>query len=133
MSTAAASATASLSSLLAAHERDRELRASALARRCADAITSADEVENNARAVLGLELNSCIAIEQALKVALQQLRMQVASLARECTAHGRAYGALVKSTQELGSPRDFFETVNASLARSNANMASVAERLTREI
>lgn len=124
---------ASLSALLAAHERDREARAGVLARRCADAITFADEVESNARAVLGLELNSCIAIEQALKVALQQLRVQVASLTRECTAHGRAYGALVKSTHELASPRDFLASVHAALARSNANMATVTERLTREV
>ncbi len=131
-SASSAAPAAALAALLAAHERERDTRAGAVSRRCADALALAGEVENNARAVLGLELNSAIANEAALRGAVAALRANVGALARECAAHGRAYAALAHAAEEAPPTRTFLDAVQGALARSNAHMAAAAERLTRE-
>jgi len=129
---AASSAFAALAAHAAAHERARDERAFEAGRRAADAIALAEEVETNARAMVGLELNAAIANQNALKVAVRQLRAQAGALGKTAAGHGRAYAALAAAAADAGSHRAFLDDTNAALERANASLAFVAEKLTRE-
>ncbi len=129
---AAGAALAALAAHAAAHERARDERAFEAARRAGDALALAEEVEGNARAMVGLELNAAIANQDALKVAVRQLRAQVQALAKTSAGHGRAYAALAAAAADAGSHRAFLEQTDAALERANASLAFVAEKLTRE-
>jgi hypothetical protein len=128
----AGSPSAALDALIAAHEESRSERSFELMKRCNDALSLAEEIENNARAMVGLELNNCIANQDALKTAVRQLRAQVAALNRQCTGYGRAYAALAAAVSNSGSHRAFLEEADAALDRTNAHFAFIAEKLQRE-
>lgn len=128
-----AGALAALDALLTSHETARTERAFEHNKRCSNALALAEEVENNARSMVGLELNNCIANQDALKMAVRQLRAQVAALNRQCTRYGRAYASLTNAAADASSHRAFLDETNAALERANAHFAIVAEKLQHEL
>lgn len=121
-----------LTALLKAHAAERDARAKALDRRVEAALQVADEIENNGRAALGMELNQVIANQNHLEHAVRQLRAQVGALAKQSAAYGKSYAGLVKAVGELGSPEPFLTGTAASLERINGHFEFVAGRLTSE-
>ena len=120
---------ASIQALLRAHVADREARAAAASKRVAEALVAAEEVENNFKAALGLELNSCVANQASLERTVRQLRAQVAAMARTCAQYGRDYAALEQGLARAGPPAAFLEGVSGALQRANAHMEFIATRL----
>ena len=121
-----------LESLLTSHEAARTERTFENNKRCGTALALAEEVENNARTMVGLELNSCIANQDALKTAVRQLRAQVAALDRQCKGYGRAHVSLTNAVADAGSHRAFLEDMDATLERVNSNFAFISEKLQQE-
>ena len=120
---------ATIQALLRAHTADRDARAAAISQRVAAALVAAEEVENNFRAALGLELNSCVANQAFLERTVRQLRAQVAAMARQCAGYGRNYAALEEGLARCGQPAAFLEGVSGALARANAHMEQITARL----
>jgi hypothetical protein len=129
---ASAGALAALAAHTAAHEKARDERAFEAAQRAGEALALAEEIEGNARAMVGLELNAAIANQNELKGAVRQLRAQVGAMTRASAGHARAYGALAAAAADAGGHRAFLDEAGAAHDRANADLAFVAERLTRE-
>jgi hypothetical protein len=108
---------------------EREARGAEISRRVAAALVAAEEVENNYRAALGLELNSCVSNQAYLERTLRQVRAQIAVLAKQCAAYGRDYAALEQGVARAGPPAAFLEAVGASLQRTNGHLELIAARL----
>ncbi len=119
----------SIAALLRAHMAEREARGAEISRRVAAALVAAEEVENNYRAALGLELNSCVSNQAYLERTLRQVRAQIAVLAKQCAAYGRDYAALEQGVARAGPPAAFLEAVGASLQRTNGHLELIAARL----
>jgi hypothetical protein len=124
----AASADTPLQALLRAHAQEREARAAALTRAAADALTRADEVENNFRAALGKELNASVANQNHLELAVRQLRSQVQALSHQCALYGRDYAALAAAADRAGAV-PFLEATGATLARAGAALEAAAAKI----
>ena len=120
---------ASIKSLMAAHTAEREARAADISKRVASALVSAEEVENNFRAALGIELNSCVSNQAYLERTMRQVRAQIAALARQCAQYGRDFSALEQGEARAGPPAAFLEAVAASLQRTNGHLELIAARL----
>lgn len=118
-----------LAALLKSHAAARDQRAKSLAKCLSDALVVAEEVQNNCRAALGMELNSCASNQLHLEHAVKQLRSQVAALTRQGAAYTRAYAALARAASDLPPTGAFLSAMHASLTRSNENLEQVASRL----
>ena len=117
-----------LQALLRAHAAERETRGAALTRLAADALSRADEVENNVRAALGKELNASVANQNHLELAVKQLRAQVVGLSQQCALYGRDYAALAAAVDRLGAVA-FLEGTGATLARAGAALEAAAAKI----
>jgi hypothetical protein len=117
-----------LQALLRVHAQAREARAAAHVRLATEALTRADEVENNFRAALGKELNSSVANQNQLELAVRQLRAQVVALSHQCAVYGRDYAALAAAVDKLGA-RAFLEGTGATLARAEGALAAAAAKI----
>ena len=120
---------ASITALLKAHSAERESRSTEISRRVAAALVSAEEVENNFRAALGIELNSCVSNQAYLERSMKHVRAQIAALAKQCTAYGRDFAALEQGVARAGPPAAFLEAVSGSLQRTNGHLELIAARL----
>ncbi len=124
----ASAADTPLQALLRAHAAERDARAAALTRLAADALSRADEVENNFRAALGKELNASVANQNHLEQAVKQLRAQVVGLSHQCALYGRDYAALAAAVDKLGAV-PFLEGTGAALARAGASLEAAAAKI----
>jgi len=122
------SADTPLQALVRAHAFEREARAAVTTRLVTEALTRAEELENNFRAALGYELNASVANQSHLESAVKQLRAQVVDLSHQCALYGRDYASLVGSVEKLGAA-SFLETTGATLARVNASLEAVAGKI----
>ena len=114
------------------HAARREQRRLELARAVEHCLGVADEVENNCRAALGLQLNAAVSNQAALEATARDLRLHVAGLARRCAAHGAAYEQLAQAAADVGSVGAHLRATDAALARIGANLAFIGGRLTAE-
>ncbi len=118
-----------MTALLRAHTAERDARAGEISKRVASALVAAEEVENNFRAALGIELNSAASNQMHLERTLRQVRAQIAALAKQCVQYGRDYTALEQGVARAGPPAAFLEAVSASLQRTNGHLELIASRL----
>jgi hypothetical protein len=119
---------AAAAAVFRAHTAERETRRGALDRRVEATLLIADELENNCRAALGMELNAAIAAQGTLEHAAATLRGQVVALGKRCAAFGAQYDGLARAVAEAGPVEPFLEGCEASLARINHSFAAI-ERL----
>lgn len=121
-----------LAALVKQHAGEREAQKQALEKKVELTLVIADDLENNCRAALGIELNSCVANQPQLEFAMKQLRQQVALLGKKSTAYSQQYTALVASVNELGSLEPFLRGAEGSLDRIAEQMDAITARLTGE-
>jgi hypothetical protein len=131
-SATAASPAAALTSSWREHVQRREQRRGEQARLVEQALVVADEVENNCRAALGMQLNAAVANQAALEATVRDLRLHVAGLTRRCAAHGAAYEQLAAAALEVGSVGAHLRATDAALARIGGNLEFIGARLTAE-
>jgi hypothetical protein len=131
-STSASSPASALSASWREHSQRREQRRHEQARLVEQCLTVADEVENNCRAALGLQLNAAVSNQGALEATVRDLRLHVAGLARRCAAHGAAYEQLAAASLEVAGVGAHLRATDAILARVGANLEFIGARLTAE-
>ena len=117
-----------LQALLREHMRARESRSQAHTRLVTEALTRADDLETNCVAAVGKGLNSSVANQAQLEVAVKQLRAQVVALSRRCSLYSRDYAALAAGVDKLGAV-PFLEATGATLARVNSTLAAAAAKI----
>jgi hypothetical protein len=121
-----------LSSVLKDHRAAREGRREALARRAETVIILADELENNCRVCVGLELNNSVANQRYLDDAVRALQREVAGLAKAAAGHAAAHESLIAAVTEVGSLEPWVRHAEATLKGINANFEYVAKSLTAD-
>ncbi len=126
------SSSAALSSSWREHSARREQRKLEQSRLVEQCLGVADEVENNCRAALGLQLNAAVGNQAALEATVRDLRLHVAGLARRCAAHGAAYEQLAAAARDAGGVGAHLLATDAALARVGGNLAFIGARLTSE-
>jgi hypothetical protein len=92
----------------------------------------ADEIENNCRAALGIQLSTSVANQQKLDAAVKGLRTQVAALGKTCAGYGAQYDGLVAAVGELGSMESYLRSTDRQLERVVEGLDFVASRLASE-
>ncbi len=92
----------------------------------------ADDLENNCRAALGLQLQAAVSNVGRLEASIRALRGQVAGLGRTCAGHAAAYDALAAAAAEAGPVDAYVRNTDAALARIVDNLEFVAGRLTSD-
>jgi hypothetical protein len=117
-----------LTSLLRAHKEDREKRGVVQTKRVVEAMDVADSLENNFRAALVKELNSCVSNQNVLEVAVRQLRSQVVALSLKCDVYGRDHAALMASVDKLGTV-PFLRATSEALNQANASLEILAGKI----
>ena len=118
-----------LNSLLRAHKEDREKRGVAQTKRVVEAMEVSEALENNFRAALGKELNSCISNQNVLELAVRQLRSQVVALSMKCDVYGRDHAALLASVDKLDTV-PFLKATSKALDQANASLEILAAKIT---
>ena len=131
-SSPSSSPAAALSATWREHAQRREQRRLEQARLVEQALGVADEIENNCRAALGLQLNSAVSNQAALEATVRDLRLHVAGLTRRCAAHGAAYEQLAAAALEVAGVGAHLRATDAALARVGANLEFIGARLTAE-
>jgi hypothetical protein len=131
-STASSSSSSPLTSILQTHATERTARRQRLDRAVEQVLLVADDVENNSRAALGLQLNSCVANQQLLEQGVKSLRQQVGALGKSCSAHGQAYSGLAAAVTEMGNMEAYLRHTDDALARIGADFVAVEKRLAQE-
>lgn len=123
---------AALAPTLRAAGADRAARRADVERRVDAALDAAEELENNARACLGIELQNVATNHKHVEAAARQLKGQVRELARQFRGHVERVDALAdtaansgvgalptwltQSEAILASIRGTFSSIEASLA-----------------
>jgi hypothetical protein len=113
----------------ARHVAEREERRAQQARAVEQALLVADEVENNCRAALGLQLNACVANQAVLEASVKGLRLHVAGLTRRCHAHGAEFDRLAQAAADVGGLAAQLRATDDSLARIGGTLAWIEGRL----
>lgn len=126
------SAASSVSSLLKQHEHERKERKHRLDRAVEAALIIADDLENNCRAALGMELNNCVTNQHHLDLAIHSLKLHVKGLASKCTNYNQQYDGLVHSINELGSVERYLADTDTSLAKTASNFDYITAKLLSE-
>jgi hypothetical protein len=131
----APSTTASASAMglvLRAHAAERDARKQRLDKAVEHVLVVADDIENNCRAALGMQLQAAAGNQAALEASVRGLRTQVASLGKVCTTYGQQYEALVGAVTELGPMENYLRQTDGALAKVGENLDYIASRLTSE-
>jgi hypothetical protein len=131
-SSSSASSTSAATAVFKAHVAERDARKQRLDKAVEQALVIADDLENNCRAALGIQLNTAVQNQQRLEAAVKGLRTQVAALGKTCTSYGAQYDALVAAVAELGSMENYLRSTDGNLARVVDNLEFVAGRLASE-
>jgi hypothetical protein len=121
-----------LSALAKQHAAERENRKVQLERKVETVLVIADDLENNCRAALGIELNSCVNNQAQLEFATKQLRQQVGNVGKKCATYNQQYNALISSVSDLGSIDTFLRNADATLEKIGENIDATTQRLQRE-
>ena len=116
---------AALAPELKAASVERSSRRAELDRRIDVAADAADEIENNARACLGIELQSVAANHRHVEAAARQLKSQVRELARNFRVHVDRYEALTDAAANAG-----ISSLPTWLAQSEAILDSIRSAFT---
>ena len=120
---------AALLPILKAHAAERTTRKAELERRIDGALDAAEEIENNARACLGIELGSVQANQQQLEASAKALRTQVRDRSHQFGAHNDKYDALVGSLDGMGSVATFLQQSDAILTSVRGHFAAIERSL----
>jgi hypothetical protein len=131
MSSTTASA-AAIAAVLKAHTAEREARKQKLDRTVENVLIIADDLENNCRAALGMQLNNCVTNQHLLEASVKSLRQQVAALGKQCTAYGAQYEGLVQLVNEVGPIDGYLKQTDAALQRIGDNFDFIAAKLSEE-
>jgi hypothetical protein len=131
---AAPSTVSPLTAALRAHAAERDARKARLAASVESALTIGDDLENNCRAALGMQLHACVQNQAALEGAVRALRLQVATLGKRAAGYGAAYDALAAAVAvaDAGAMDAYLRSTDGVLARIGDNLEWVAGRLTAE-
>jgi adenosyl cobinamide kinase/adenosyl cobinamide phosphate guanylyltransferase len=121
-----------LSSVLKEHRAAREARKETLARRAEAVIVLADEIENNARVCVGLELNNSVSNQRYLDDAVRALQREVAALAKVTANYAAQHEALLAAVAEVGSIDPWLRYAEGSLRNTQANFEYIAKSLTAD-
>jgi hypothetical protein len=114
------------------HLADREVRRAEQNRLVEQALVITDEIENNCRAALGLQLNACVANQSVLEGSVKGLRANVLALTKVCQAHGAAFDQLTNAVSSLGSLSNHLKETDASLSRLTSTMTYIEQKLGEE-
>jgi hypothetical protein len=114
------------------HLADREVRRAEQNRLVEQALVITDEIENNCRAALGLQLNACVANQSVLEGSVKGLRANVLALTKVCQAHGAAFDQLTNVVSSLGSLSNHLKETDASLSRLTSTMTYIEQKLGEE-
>lgn len=129
---AAPSTASPLTAALRAHAAERDARKARVAASVESALTIGDDLENNCRAALGMQLHACVQNQAALEGAVRALRLQVATLGKRAAGYGAAYDALAAAVADAGAMDAYLRSTDGTLARIGDNLEWVAGRLTAE-
>lgn len=114
------------------HTQERDIRKQRLNKAVENVLVIADDLENNCRASLGLQLNNSINNQHHLEVAVKNLRTQIATLGKTCSTYNAQYEALITSVDELGSAEEYLRNTDSILQRIGDNFAFITDKLTSE-
>ncbi len=116
----------------AKHLSEREVRRAEQNRLVDQALVITDEIENNCRAALGLQLNTCVANQSVLEGSVKVLRANVLALTKTCQAHGAAFDQLTNAVASLGSLSNHLKETDLTLSRLSTSMTWIEQKLGEE-
>lgn len=123
MSAAAPPPGAAAAAAVKARGIEREVQRREVQKAAATAIELSEEVENNTRACVGIQVASMIENQRHLVGAVESLQRDVRDIERSAAAHAKAYAGFVRSIGELGSLASWLKESEHFLAEAGENMA----------
>ena len=114
------------------HLAEREVRRAEQNRLVEQTLVITDEIENNCRAALGLQLNACVANQSVLEGSVKGLRSNVLALTKACQTHGAAFDQLANAVGSLGSLSYHLKETDATLGRLTTTMTWIEQKLGEE-
>lgn len=128
----AATPTSPLAGLMKQHITDREARKQRLDKAVEQTLVIADDLENNCRAALGIQLSNSTNNTHILEQSVKALRQHVATLGKTCAIQSQQYDALAAAVADLGSMEAYLKNTDGLLSRIGDNMEYIKTRLTSE-
>jgi len=114
------------------HTQERELRKQRLNKAVEQVLMISDDLENNCRATLGMQLNNSINNQHHLETAVKSLRNQIATLGKICSTYNTQYEQLITSVNEMGSMEEYLRQTDSILQRIGDNFTFITDKLTSE-
>lgn len=121
-----------LSAALADHASARAARKSRLERSVASALSLAGVVENDARACMGMELQSVASNQRVLDASVKGLLKRAAAVSKQVQGHSAQFDGVAASLREVGSLAIWLANVEDALGKVLGDFAAIEASLTAE-